>query len=483
VKMKRTKIASALLLVAASGWASAQEVPDSKAVDFTANADFVAAAEGNAITLTQTAPQGNEVGNESVLSQEGDLNAIVVDVTGDANEVLASQMQSGNTLFASITGNGNFLESEQDSLDSTAEFLIEGDDNVASLVQLGDGGPFGFIFSRSINSISGSGNTLSIYQGDGGNWANNAIFGNDNAVFVDQSGDWHESYVRELSGDANEIDVVQDGFYNISDLTVIGSDNEIEIDQDGDDNVIGWSMVGDANVLEFEQDGNGNEIATGAFDGSDNEVNIDQIGDINLATVETIGGIANTFEINQVGTSNIAYAGVIGLFNEFDLTQVGDANEISAVNFDGFFNTVEIEQDGDANLALAQAGIGESTFIADGNIIEMSQEGIENVASVELASNANSNFNEIMVSQSGELNLLDLLVNGNDNIISVMQEGVGNWVTDESGGQFAITGDANTFEVTQMGNDNLVTGSITGNGGTVSVTQVGDYNVATVVQM
>ena len=68
-------------------------------------------------------------------------------------------------------------------------------------------------------------------------------------------------------------------------------------------------------------------------------------------------------------------------------------------------------------------------------------------------------------------------------MINVMQEGVGNWVTDESGGQFAITGDANTFEVTQMGNDNLVTGSITGNGGTVSVTQVGDYNVATVVQM
>ena len=64
-----------------------------------------------------------------------------------------------------------------------------------------------------------------------------------------------------------------------------------------------------------------------------------------------------------------------------------------------------------------------------------------------------------------------------------MQEGAGNWVTDDAGGQFVISGDMNTFEVTQMGNDNLVTGSITGNGGTVSVTQVGDYNVATVDQM
>jgi len=141
--MKKTKIASALLLVAATGWASAQEIPES--VDFNASADFIAAAEGNEITLTQTAPEGNEIGNESILSQEGDLNAIVVEVIGDANEVLASQMQSGNTFYASVTGNGNFLESEQDSLDSTAEFVVEGDDNLVSLVQLGDGGPFGFI--------------------------------------------------------------------------------------------------------------------------------------------------------------------------------------------------------------------------------------------------------------------------------------------------------------------------------------------------
>ena len=59
------------------------------------------------------------------------------------------------------------------------------------------------------------------------------------------------------------------------------------------------------------------------------------------------------------------------------------------VNFDGLFNTIEIEQDGDANLAAAQAGIGDATYYAD-NIIEMSQEGVENTASVELASNVTS---------------------------------------------------------------------------------------------
>jgi hypothetical protein len=121
--------------------------------------------------------------------------------------------------------------------------------------------------------------------------------------------------------------------------------------------------------------------------------------------------------------------------------------------------------------------------VADGNAIEMSQDGIENTASVELASDMTTDFNSINVEQSGDLNLLDLLVNGEENIISIMQEGAGNWVTSDAGGQFAISGNSNTFEVTQMGNDNLVTGSISGNGGTISVTQVGDYNVATVVQM
>jgi hypothetical protein len=42
-------------------------------------------AEGNEITLTQTAPEGkNEVGNESHFnSGKGDLNAILVQVTGE----------------------------------------------------------------------------------------------------------------------------------------------------------------------------------------------------------------------------------------------------------------------------------------------------------------------------------------------------------------------------------------------------------------
>lgn len=78
------------------------------------------------------------------------------------------------------------------------------------------------------------------------------------------------------------IEVVQDGYYNVSNLTaVVGSENEIVIDQDGDRNAIEWSVVGDGNTIEFEQDGDGNEIATGVFEGSSNEVNIDQIGDVN----------------------------------------------------------------------------------------------------------------------------------------------------------------------------------------------------------
>ena len=482
--MRKTKIASAVLLLATAGWASAQEVPASKSIDFNATADLVAAAEGNSITLTQTAPEGNEVGNVSILSQAGDDNTIIVDVVGDANEVEVTQNMTDNIFVASLEGTGNLIYAEQYSIGSVGDFIVVGDDNIIELVQLGDGGPLGLFFNRSINDVIGSGNTLSIYQGDGGNWANNVITGSNNAVIVEQTGDWHESYVRNLEGSGNYIEIIQDDFYNVADLAnVIGSDNEIYIEQNGEGNNISWDMEGDLNLIEFEQDGDGNAITTGVFQGVGNELSIDQLGDDNLATVETISGLLNVFDIEQAGEGNTAYAGVIGGLNEFTLVQLGDFNEISTVNFDGYSNIVEISQDGDYNLALAQAGIGDESFIADGNDIIMEQEGVDNIASVELAQSAQSDFNIIDVEQSGELNLLDLLVDGSDNMVSVMQEGVGNWVTDETGGQFVISGDMNTFTVSQTGNDDLVSGSMTGNGGVISVTQVGDYNVATVSQM
>ncbi len=124
---------------------------------------------------------------------------MVVSVMGDANEVMVSQMQTGNAFLADVTGSGNLIEAEQDSVQSAAEFVVEGDDNALSLTQLGDGGPLGFFFNRSINTVSGSGNTMSIYQGDGGNWANNSIEGDDNSISVEQVGEWHESYVRDLT--------------------------------------------------------------------------------------------------------------------------------------------------------------------------------------------------------------------------------------------------------------------------------------------
>jgi len=63
-----------------------------------------------------------------------------------------------------------------------------------------------------------------------------------------------------------------------------------------------------------------------------------------------------------------------------------------------------------------------------------------------------------------------------------MQEGNENWVTADDGGTFEMTASGTDFSVEQMGNFNLVTGSITGVDGAVLITQVGDFNVATVVQ-
>lgn len=46
-----------------------------------------------------------------------------------------------------------------------------------------------------------------------------------------------------------------------------------------------------------------------------------------------------------------------------------------------------------------------------------------------------------------------------------------------------ITGDGMSLSISQVGNDNLVTGSMSGTGGSISVSQVGDYNVASITQL
>ena len=81
------------------------------------------------------------------------------------------------------------------------------------------------------------------------------------------------------------------------------------------------------------------------------------------------------------------------------------------------------------------------------------------------------------------LNLVDMMVEGSSHSIDISQEGEGNWVSGVEQSAFLVGGENVSFTVTQVGNDNLVEGSVIGYDSTVSVTQIGDGNTATITQM
>lgn len=104
--------------------------------------------------------------------------------------------------------------------------------------------------------------------------------------------------------------------------------------------------------------------------------------------------------------------------------------------------------------------------------------GNDNEAIVTIEGNNNT---DIIGTQSGDLNVLDLLIQGDENLAQITQTGNGNWVGGDAGA-FAVVGEGNSFIVAQSGNDNLVTGAQMGSSNVINVTQVGNENVATVIQ-
>jgi len=76
-----------------------------------------------------------------------------------------------------------------------------------------------------------------------------------------------------------------------------------------------------------------------------------------------------------------------------------------------------------------------------------------------------------------------MMVEGNNHSIDISQTGEGNWVTGVEQSAFLVGGENVSFSVTQIGNDNIVEGSVIGFNSTVSVTQMGDGNTATITQM
>ena len=147
---------------------------------------------------------------------------------------------------------------------------------------------------------------------------------------------------------------------------------------------------------------------------------------------------------------------------EFLINQVGDLNAAHLVNFNGTGNDVDVFQNGDENTTVVESSYPNTALTSNDNNIDIMQSGVANETMVTLAGILDSNANRIDISQTGEINLVDIMVEGSGHSIDISQEGEGNWVTGMDQSAFLIAGEDVSFTVNQIGNDNLVRGGIIG---------------------
>ena len=133
-------------------------------------------------------------------------------------------------------------------------------------------------------------------------------------------------------------------------------------------------------------------------------------------------------------------------------------------------------QSGDENVVVLEASADNNELTTSENDIAIAQTGFANDAVVMLSTILDSN------AQTGELNSLDILVEGSNHEIGIEQIGDENLIYGADGGSMLIGGANIAFNISQVGNGNVVEGSFISDSGVVSITQVGDWNSAVIVQ-
>ena len=152
------------------------------------------------------------------------------------------------------------------------------------------------------------------------------------------------------------------------------------------------------------------------------------------------------------------------------------------MNFNGDDNDINVMQSGSENVVVVQAAAENKELLTSENDIDISQTGFANDAVVMLSTIIDSNANTIDIDQTGELNSLDILVEGSNHQIGIEQIGDENLITGEGGDTMLIGGNNITFNISQIGNGNIGEGSFISDSGVVSITQLGDWNTAVIVQ-
>ncbi|MBA6327646.1 hypothetical protein H4J46_06785 [Colwellia sp. MB02u-6] len=377
---------------------------------------------GNLVIISQETLEGAELGNVTSVVQGGDMNRAQVMIVGDANAADISQEDSSYGIVnAAVNGQNNSVNVGQAGENNTLDTTITGNANQVS-------------FSQRYSSSS-------IIRG-------------------------------AVNGDDNRIDVNSDQGDNLTDYTINGSSNRIGNYQyesgesvvtiNGFNNSVHSFIAGGSVSTLIEGSFNNLWIDSHNFGQSGNNVSAVIVGDRQYVDIMQWGE-SNTIELSSLGNAGSSHS---------SFHQGGDLNTLVA-DVSGSYNDLNVGQDGSNNFASVIAS-GENTRVS------FRQSGTENQANIDDLEGMGNNIN---AQQQGALNVLDLVASGESNSIDIRQEGSANGFTAKDGGAFQVTASLASFDLAQVGNNNLVTGVMAGANGTVSISQTGDFNVVNISQM
>ena len=376
---------------------------------------------GNLIIVSQETLKGAESGNVTSVVQSGDMNKAQVMIVGDANAANVSQGGSYSIVNTAVTGQNNNVNASQISKSSTIDTTITGDANQVRASQR-------YTYSSIISgAINGNSNYIDVNSYSGENLSDNTVNGSGNRIYTRQYN--AADSVVEINGFSNTVSNYQRG--GTTSNLIEGSYNRLSIDSTG-----------------FRRGGNS---VSASIVGDGQSVDIRQYGDRNAIESNFLGSAGRNYSyLRQDGVINTLAADVSGSDNDLNVSQRG-SNNLASVVASGENTRVRLGQSGGKN----QANINDF-------------EGVKN---------------RIYAQQRGDLNVLDLVASGEGNSIDIMQEGSANGITAKDGGAFQVTASLVSFDLAQVGNNNLVTGVMAGANGTVSISQTGDFNVVNISQM
>jgi hypothetical protein len=209
-------------------------------------------------TSVNTSRSVTHNGNGIYITQSGNNNSLTVDQDGNDNLIAGFPSSTNSISDANITGSNNTTTLGQTGENNVILFGITGDYNTTSVDQ---GGSSGADDNRAEFLVGGDYNTIDITQehnngiGNNGHYVAIGVAGDNNNVLTSQTDDGDKIGFISITGDDNDIDLIQKGTGSHYAEIAVGSDQTVQITQDGSGNHnASISMSGYDAGLDLTQD-------------------------------------------------------------------------------------------------------------------------------------------------------------------------------------------------------------------------------------